>query len=79
MFRSVPTGRAKGKRHVKTESVLLIMKTPAFPETPCYTVPVTSWPDAGTWPWRAASQRGGGEYLNGGTQPPRQKEDEHEY
>lgn len=63
MFQSVPRGWTKGKRHVKTESVLLVMQTPAFPETPGYPVPVTSWADAGTWPWLAASQCRGGEYT----------------
>ena len=42
MFPVGTRGRAKGKRHVKTESFLFTVKTLAFPETPGCKIPVMS-------------------------------------
>lgn len=42
MFQAGPRGRAKGRRHVKIESVFFFIKTLAFPETPPGKVPVIS-------------------------------------
>ena len=42
MFQVGTRGRAKGKRHVKTESFLFTVKTLAFPEIPGCKIPVMS-------------------------------------
>lgn len=65
VFQAGPRGRAKGRKHVKTESVFFIMKTLAFPEPPLCKVPVISFQaDADTRLPLATRECGGGEYFN---------------